>query len=196
MYNIYNKSNVFYLWKASEQKEYLVGDERDLIHLIAKNYRPVFDWWDWLYDKPEVRKWRNPLLDSFACNVNEIGKEFQFFDGFGRCINPQLYEKEAFRVFTECYKDKKQYFYWRKNYKNKGVFRYDPVPYTSKYKGGPGHSHRRIKHLKQMYANPEYKEFNRGSHKEVPEGWWDDWSRCRQKNWKKHRKHQWKEKKE
>ena len=55
----------------------------------------------------------------------------------------------------------------------------------------------RIKHLKQMYANPDYKEFNRGSHKDVPDGWWDDFPpRCNQRSWKKHRKHQWKEKKE
>lgn len=49
---------------------------------------------------------------------------------------------------------------------------------------------------KRMYANPEYKEFNRGSHKDLPDGWWDDWYRHREKNWKKHRKYQWKEKKE
>lgn len=29
-----------------------------------------------------------------------------------------------------------------------------------------------------MYDNPEYKGFNRGSKKEIPSGWWDDWDRC------------------
>ena len=45
-----------------------------------------------------------------------------------------------------------------------------------------------------MYANPEYKDFNRGSRKDYPIGWWDDWYRSRERNWKSQRRHQWKEK--
>lgn len=196
MYNVYNKSNVYYVWIISKQKEYLIGDENDLIHYLAKNYRPAWDWWSFYFDE-KPRKWRNPILDTFACNINEQGKEYQIFDGYGRCINPKIYEKEAFRLFLKQYKDKKEKYYWRKSNTNTGVFRYDPVPYTGKRKGGSYVRARKIKHLKEMYyAYPEYKEFNRGSHKDIPEGWWDDWYRCNQKSWKKHRKHQWKEKKE
>lgn len=195
MYNVYNKSDVFFVWDISQQKEYLIGTEKDLIHYIAKRFRPDMIWgWD---TKPIRNKWKNDILDSFACNINEKGKLFQIFDGYGRCINPQIYDKKAFSVFIEEYKDKKPKFYLRKNHNNKSIFRYDPVPFVHCYRGGSYQSYRKIKHLKQMYANPEYKEFNRGSHKDVPDGWWDDFPpRCNQRSWKKHRKHQWKEKKE
>ena len=192
MYNIYNKSNVYYVWIISKQKECLIGDENDLIHYLAKNYHPAWDWW--YFDK-KPKKWRNPILDTFACNINEQGKEYQIFDGYGRCINPKTYEKEAFRLFLEQYKDKKEKYYWQKNYKNMGIFRYDPVPYSGKRRGGPSVRPRKIKHLHAMYLNPEYKEYNRGSRSDIPEGWWDDWYRCRQKSWKSQskRRHRWKE---
>lgn len=197
MYNVYNKSDVYYLWNISKQKEYLIGDENDLIHMIAKNYRPSWGFWDW-DDSHNLHcgHWANSILNSFACNVNEADKQYQIFDGYGRCINPKIYEREAFQLFLSKYKDKKQKYYWSKYNNYKYIYRYDPIRYTGKRSGGPSVRPRRIMPAKRMYANPEYKEFNRGSHKDLPDGWWDDWYRHREKNWKKHRKHQWKEKKE
>jgi len=74
-----------------------------------------------------------------------------------------------------------------------GVFRETSVPHTGRYRGGPSIRPRKIKHIVAMYGNPEYKEFNRGSHKELPDGWWDDWTRSVERNWKSQRKvrHQW-----
>lgn len=46
-----------------------------------------------------------------------------------------------------------------------GRFRYDAIPYISSIRGGSPIRPRKIKHLKQMYANPEYKNFNQGSHR-------------------------------
>lgn len=83
-------------------------------------------------------------------------------------------------------------FYFYKINMNTGVFRYDPVPYCRKHRGGPRVRPRRIKHLKAMYDNPEYKGYNRGSKKDLPLGWWDDWYRHNERNWKSQRKHQWK----
>lgn len=89
---------------------------------------------------------------------------------------------------------KKDYFYFNKNEIYKDTFRRTPIEGISKWRGGPSVRPRRIKHLKAMYANPEYKKFNRGSHKDIPDGWWDDWRRCKEKNWKSQskRRHQWK----
>lgn len=74
-----------------------------------------------------------------------------------------------------------------------GVFRETSVPHTGKHRGGPSIRPRKIKHIVAIYKNPEYKEFNRGSHKELPDGWWDDWTRSVERNWKSQRKvrHQW-----
>lgn len=190
MYNVYNKSEIYYFWNIDTQQKYLIGNEKELVHWLAKQYRP--DVWC-------GSELHNDTLDSFACHENDLkyGKHCQILDGFDRCINPKIYEREARLLYLNYYKHKmvrSDYFYWRKNNVNY-VFRYDPVPRTYKRKGGPCVRPRRIKSLKQMYANPEYKEFNRGSHKDVPDGWWDDWYRCNQKSWKKQskRRHQWKE---
>lgn len=187
MYNIYNKSNIYYLWNIKRQKTSLIGDERDLINFIARNFRRC---WDCFFEP--TNHYHNPILDSFACNANEIDKEYQIFDGYGRCINPKIYEKEALKLYFSKYKDKDKKFYWRKKYKNTVRFRYDPIPYSRKRRGGPRVKSRRIKHLKAMYANPEYKGFNRGSSKDCPLGWWDDWCRHTERNWKSQRQHQWK----
>lgn len=194
MYNVYNKSEVYYFWDIDAQKKYLIGNEKELIHWLAKQYQR--DWWC-------GSELKNDTLDSFACNSNDYlnyGKNCQILDGFDRCINPKIYEREARLLYLNYYKNqwvKSNYFYRYKN-EIKYAFRYDPIPYTHKYgSGGPHVRPRRIKPLKKMYyAYPEYKEFNRGSHKDVPDGWWDDWHRCRQKNWKSQskRRHQWKEK--
>jgi hypothetical protein len=190
MYNVYNKSEIYYFWNIDTQQKYLIGNEKELVHWLAKQYRP--DVWC-------GSELHNDTLDSFACHENDLkyGKHCQILDGFDRCINPKIYEREARLLYLNYYKHKmvrSDYFYWRKNNVNY-VFRYDPVPRTHKRKGGPCVRPRRIKSLKQMYANPEHKDFNRGSHKDVPDGWWDDWYRCNQKNWKKQskRRHQWKE---
>lgn len=191
MYNVYNKSEIYYFWNIDTQQKYLIGNEKELVHWLAKQYRHDV-WWG-------GSELHNETLDSFACHENDLkhGKHCQILDGFDRCINPKIYEREARLLYLNYYKHKmvrSDYFYWRKSNVNY-VFRYDPVPYTYKRKGGPHVRPRRIKSLKQMYANPEYKEFNRGSHKDVPDGWWDDWYRCNQKSWKKQskRRHQWKE---
>lgn len=190
MYNVYNKSEIYYFWNIDTQTKSLIGNKKELVHWLAKQYRP--DIWC-------GSELHNETLDSFACHENDLkyGKHCQILDGFDRCINPKIYEREARLLYLNYYKYKKvksDYFYWRKN-NVKYVFRYDPVRYTGKRKGGPSVRPRRIKSLKQMYANPEYKEFNRGSHKDVPDGWWDDWYRCNQKSWKTQskRRHQWKE---
>lgn len=165
MYNVYNKSEIYYFWNIDTQQKYLIGNEKELVHWLAKQYRP--DVWC-------GSELHNDTLDSFACHENDLkyGKHCQILDGFDRCINPKIYEREARLLYLNYYKHKmvrSDYFYWRKNNVNY-VFRYDPVPRTHKRKGGPRVRPRRIKSLKQIYANPEYKEFNRGSHKDVVGG--------------------------
>ena len=44
MYNVYNASEVFYLWDVNRQQLSLIGDEKDLIQLLAKCYKKGY--WD------------------------------------------------------------------------------------------------------------------------------------------------------
>lgn len=191
MYNIYNPSEVFYLWDVKRQQLSLIGNEKDLIHLLAKGYQRSQHLWEW-------NELKNNILDSFGCNVNETDKEWQIFDGMDRCINPKIYEKEAYDLYLKYYKNKEKPLYrvWSVRDKTyKGEFRREPVEGLIRRRGGPSCRNRKTARLKRMYSNPEYEEFNRGSHKDIPI-WWDDQKfRCCQRNWKSQRKHQWKEKK-
>lgn len=191
MYNVYNASEIFYLYDIYDGKTSLIGNEKDLIKKIAAAY--TF-WWDPLKD------YHNTFLDNFACSQGDVivTTRWQFFDGVGRVINPKIYEEQAYALWVKKYKkkqDKRDYRYWQKNKIYKGVFRRTPVEGIHKWRGGPSVRPRHIKHIKILYSIPEYKMFNRGSHKEISLGWWDDWHRCKNKNWKSQskRRHQWKE---
>ena len=71
-------------------------------------------------------------------------------------------------------------------------YRKDPVPHTRKWRGGPSQSPPHTAKIMRMYANPDYKYFNRGSTKEIRQ-WWDDHYRRTQRSWKEQSKarHQW-----
>ena len=184
MYNIYNLSEVFYLWDIKKQKMSLIGNEKDLINLIAKYYHEA--WWEFF--PREI----NDILNDFACNVNETTKSYQIFDGMNRCINPKLYEKQAYQIYLKYYKNRKYKAKIIKDKTYKGEFRREPVAGLRRPHGGPSCRRRKTARILRMYSNPEYKEFNRGSQKMIPK-WWDDQKfRCRQRSWKSHRRHQWK----
>ena len=36
MYNVYNKSEIYYFWNIDTQEKHLIGNEKELIHWIAK----------------------------------------------------------------------------------------------------------------------------------------------------------------
>lgn len=204
MYNIYNKSESIFLWDAVKGKEYFIGNEKDLIIFLAKAYRRTG-----FFNTQEV----NTYFDDFYCNDNEALsvsnfswdfsnyysiKRYTFYDGENRTINPKDYEYEAHKLYIEKYKkkdklDKYGYCWWRNNQTiYKGTFRRTPVEGIHNYNKGRHSKPQRLKQLYLMYDNPEFKEFNRGSHKELPDGW-DTPYRLQERNWKSQRKTQWKE---
>ena len=95
MYNIENKSNIYYLWDTQKQTESKIGDYDAVVRLIASCYREKL-WIDWRY-KPIL----NPILDSYGCNKNDGDKEYQIYDGLGRTINPRIFEKEAWALYKK-----------------------------------------------------------------------------------------------
>lgn len=204
MYNIYNKSESYFMWDAVKEKEYFIGNEKDLITLLANGYRRNYNLYSPCFS--------NPYFDEFYCNDKELdvmnhiifdiyeGKRYRFYDGLGRIINPKNYEYEAKKIFDNRRSHKKMDNYekysWRKfNHMKsyRGEFRRTPVEGIHNYNRGRSVKPRRLKQLYNMYSNPDFKEFNRGSHKDVPDGWWDDWYRHTERNWKSQRKTQWKE---
>lgn len=192
MYHIENKSDIFveYYVDSFHQNYKIerIGNEKDLIVYLANGFFKPFDYYD--YDNRSKYDYMGYKNIRFAQS---------YFDGYGRNINGHAYKEDAWTYYCQYIRgkdalDKRDSSYWRKNKKYKGIFRKTPVEGIHKWRGGPSVRPPRNKHLKAMYANPEYKEFNRGNHKEIPYGWWDDRPRGKEKSWKSQSKkrHQWK----
>lgn len=187
MYNIYNKSQAIFVYDFKTKKTELIGNEEELIKLIAKEYH-------YILGSNEIA---NSYLEDFICSEGDIKPttRWWFFDGEKRTINPKNYEQEAYSLYLNKYKDKEKfedYRYWRKNKTYKGIFRKTPVSNLATRRGGP-YEKKPFHFFKRIYApfcNPEYKGFNR---KGRPDLWWDVKDRCVERNWKSQRKHQYKE---
>lgn len=184
MYNTYDLSEVIYLYNKYTGKVRLIGNYKEFIHFLAKAYMNFLG--DYLYDY-------NQYIDNISLTFEWDNAKWIFYDGYWRIINPRDYKEDALLLCKSLYLGKKRKKYYVKSKVYKGTFRETPVPTTGKVKGGPSAKPRRVAGLFRMYNNPEYKSFNRGSKKELPDGW-DYPHRQTQKCWKKHRKHQYKEK--
>lgn len=106
------------------------------------------------------------------------------------------FEEESFAFYIKN-KDENYFRFYippigRHNFKPQSKYRQEPVPYTSKHRGGSWWRKPRTKHIFLIYDDPEHKEFNRGTKKIVP-SYWDDKIRRPQRSWKEQSKarHQW-----
>jgi hypothetical protein len=149
-----------------------IGSEKELIAFLASGFKK----------------------DNFYFTISNKYMSYDYWDGYNRKIEPRGYYEKAYVYWVNLLKDKPNKTVFN-NFKRtyKGTFRRTSVEGIRKWRGGPAVKPRKSKHIKMMYDNPEYKGFNRRSKKEITSGWWDDWDRCIEKNWKSQRKHQWKE---
>jgi hypothetical protein len=164
-------------WKH-QYKIQKFNNEKELIAFLAEGFKGSF------YDS---------ILFCDKYFNNRLN--YEYWDGHGRRITPQVYRNEAWDYFIKYLKNKPSYInkkrsYWVKKRIYKGMFRREPVEGIHKSRGWKDESpHNHKKALLAMYANPEYKKYNRGSHKEV-----EEWNYTTvEKNWKTQRKvrHQW-----
>ena len=161
---------------------------------------------DYIYSEKELIKYLangyhfNIFLDGGnpkdKYNYNNKRFKYSYKDNYNRIINPFAYEYDAWKYYLNFLLDKEDKYSYFKNKvyytPQKGI----PISNTGKKRGGPSVHPRKLKHIALMYSNPEYKKFNRGSRSDYPNGWWDDFYRHTEKNWKRQskRRHQWKEK--
>lgn len=178
MYNIEKPKEEIYCYSFNKFYMHLTiqciaKNEKEFIGYLARGFRK--DVWGFL--------------------VNDRMKD-QYYDGYGRQIDPHIYYNSAHLLWVEKYKNlpsetiEQTLKKWKKNKTYCGEFRKEPVEGIRKRRGGPYARPRKIKHIAAMYSNPEFKEFNRGSRNDYPDGWY----RVRERNWKSQRRHQWKEK--
>lgn len=189
----------------------------ELIKFIARGYHEysyVDDNLNW------HKEYSNFLIEQCTCDINELFKSswgqyyrrYVLYDNYDRIINIHDFSDDAFKLWQVWVKSGEitsytaSNFWWRwqhtrcKKHKyaylmrmnNSYRYRHDPVPRLRKWRGGPSQHSPHTAKIMRMYANPEYKEFNRGSHKIIPQ-WWDDRWRDPQRSWKEQSKakHQW-----
>ena len=199
--------------EANEIIDYFYSDE-ELIKFLAKWYvsssymDDALDWYP---------KWSNRFIHLCTCDVNELDatncswnyRRYILFDNLDRIINVQNFAQAAFELFkswdesTRLHnqtdlmwwrhrRGRSKYAVWRK-FRDNYIYRQTPVPHTAKrWRGGSYSRGPRTAHIIRMYANPDYKYFNRGEKNLVPI-YWDDKDRCVQRTWKEQSKarHQW-----
>lgn len=201
MYNVYDASEIIYLKDLRNGYIRLIGNEKDLIHFLAKGYSKNF------YSEKEDNIYFNRFVlsekdCSYFCSFynygvysfsRDEGKYYLFFDRLGRVINPKLYEEVAFDIYCKEYKNfhRTHKMTYGKSYRN-GL----PAKVTRKY------GYRKFKYAKHKqrqleYSIKEYRMFSKEKKQDLPKGWMCRYE-CRdmQKSWKKQskRKHQWKPK--
>ena len=131
MYNVFNKSDVFFLYDFSTQQNQLIGNRNDLIKFIVKGYK--FNCWN-----------ENRLENKYFAEVNmgndiyyftketkikcEDGtyqyieekcynyKRYLFYDGYDRIIDIRLLENECKKYYHVHKNDKKNYNKCNKSY--------------------------------------------------------------------------------
>lgn len=138
--------------------------------------------------------------DDFWGTFSNPRMDWKYWDGMNRVIDPHTYYRDAHLYWVRYLKNKPKEDWrvreaqYKKNKTYKGEFRKTPVEGIRKHRGGPHVRPRKLRHIAAMYDNPEFKDFNRGSKDDFPEGWYDDFYRCDERNWKSQRRHQWKDK--
>ena len=164
----------------------IIKSEKELISYLAYGYK----YYDFLYDNYNDKRRKN--------KNNYFNRRFNYFyiDNYGRQINPYMYEDDAWYYFFNFLLGRKENKFYIKNKKYHTPKRGEPIPYSGVRRYCANLRPRKLKHVVSMYKNPEFKGFNRGSRSDYPLGYWDDFDRHIEKNWKRQskRRHQWKEK--
>ena len=205
MYNVYDKSNVYFLYRYSKNSHSLIGDRNALIKMLANAFRSTF-YFDDVKDYNDCSRWSNCFFDdvnmgsditcvthfNYVRDENEIlhevvtkdvyNKEYLFYDGMNRIVDVREFKLEAFHYFVNHRNDKRPYRYYRYNrykqwkYGHCGTYYHHQAPKNRKC----------VRKLDAMFDS-EYKEYHfkhlEDSNNPYPD-WWDDAARRVEGNWK------------
>ena len=186
-YIIYTEHHGENVWDSHKYVLDIIKSEKELISYLAHGYR----YYNYFYGEEEN-------LNKKKNRDNYSNRRFYYFyiDSYGRIINPRIYADDAWEYFLDFVLDREKNRLYMRNKVYHTPKRGEPIPYTGINKYSTTLRPRKLKHVVSMYKNPEFKDFNRGSCSDYPLGYWDDFDRHVEKNWKRQskRRHQWKEK--
>ena len=171
--------------------------KNELIKFIASWYYTE----EWVDDFLKHHKsLSNSFIEQCTCDMNELFKSswdqhyrcYILYDNFDRIINVHDFESDALKLYQNWEAEGKTNTEVLRRIDSNYRYRKDPVPHIRKWRGGPRQSPPHTAKIMRMYANPDYKYFNRGSTKEISQ-WRDDHYRRTQRSWKEQSKarHQW-----
>lgn len=181
MYNIYNKSNIFYCYNHQYQRYTLIGNRDDFIAYIAKDIKDTYF--------SDSSRWIYSILDEQNLTMKDIRKEFYyvshdapvrqniclrnltFYDGYYRIVNVEDFSYEVIKFIKENKSVKV------KTYKSN---------YTSRhYHSGNHERHKfpRVSRIMKYDLTPEMKPFIRVTKKRLPK-YYDDVYRRVSTSWK------------
>lgn len=197
MFPINNKT-VYTVWNLTTgEQQGVLYEDIELISYIAGGWQEedLFNIGYGKYKYWNGKKYWNKII--CLCNT----ESYQILDNYNRIIQPLNYIDISFIY----YKQGKVIFFrkfWRshgkyiESYKirikqeKKIKFRYDPIPGTHKWSGGPSQRMQRVRPALLSMQDPTFK---RGSKKQIPTEWDDKFKERYIKNWKHQSKcrHQW-----
>ncbi|WP_373262177.1 hypothetical protein [Hungatella hathewayi] len=158
MYKVINLDETFYRISGNQIKN--LHGKREFLHSILVDYTRWFgNITDATRTYPEWQITGNDIVRKYINGYNAIYtlRDVEYFDGYGRRINPRDYLPEAMRTV------KLRYYIRGRRVSHHYRYRMDPVPYTGKIKGGCSGTKkfRGLKRIYQQASDPEYGKYIR-----------------------------------
>ena len=160
MYQINNKSEIYYLYNCETDKHFYIGNKDDLLRLLANEFNT--------YGYKDSSRWSNDYFDRLNLTMDDTVhyyllfeedyygiRPFVFYDGESRIIDIRLFFNESVQYYLEGKFPIRKYHYRRWNKKKHVYGRYkNEMP--------------RTKRTKTINSIPEHKSFVRRRDKEFP----------------------------
>lgn len=214
MYNVYDRSNVFYLVDLYSEKTYLLGNKKDLIKFLSnttkrRNNYPTINDNEFFYEINMGKDFSHySYLDRKISSYETIytekiekfySKRFMFLDGENRIIDVRFFLEEVFKDIStnekeySCFygNDTWRYFINSERIKRKNKYRRKQKTRShsgNHFKGTKFPKSKRIRTIDSMFKND--KDFKDYHFKPLEDSnnpypdWFDDTSRRIEGNWK------------
>lgn len=164
MHKVINIDETFYRISGKQIRE--LKGKREFLNAILTDYT---GWFGPITDATRTYpRWQVTGSDTVRESLNLYDyiymlRDVEYFDGYGRRINPKDYISEAMRIVNPKRKRSSTYYIKGRRVNHHYRYRKDPVPYTGKSKGGCSGS-KKFRGLKRIYkqaTDPDYGKYIR-----------------------------------
>lgn len=164
MHKVINLDETFYRISRNQIKN--LHGKREFLHSILVDYTRWFgNITDATRTYPEWQITGNDMVRKYTNGYKAIYtlRDVEYFDGYGRRINPRDYLPEAMRTVKLQNIYNPTYYIRGRRISHHYRYRMDPVPYTGKIKGGCSGTKkfRGLKRIYQQASDPEYGKYIR-----------------------------------